>query len=150
MSSRSVSNVSCADKSSCSGAINLADPTLVLQSRAVTFMDDSTMPAPEMQRFLAEAPATALPFGEYLFNIDDKSGLEISVPDTVFATGAPLASSEASGRSGPEPRLAEHRCTPGGDRATRWCGIETNRRRAASRTVLTRSSVGWIGHPPWA
>jgi hypothetical protein len=73
--------------------------TLVLQSPALTFMDDSAIPAQSLADTFAHAPYRVTPFGKYLFNIDDRSALEISLPDAVYArlTGRPAARGCADG-----------------------------------------------------
>ncbi|WP_460791827.1 hypothetical protein [Nocardioides maradonensis] len=66
-------------------AVMGGEPTaLVLQSPGITFMDDSSLPSVAVASLVARDPTAYVPFGKHLFNLDDQSGLEISVPDTVY------------------------------------------------------------------
>lgn len=58
--------------------------TYVFQSRAVTFMDDSALPAPGVDQFVSISTAPVVPFGKHLFNLDGRSSLQISVPQDVY------------------------------------------------------------------
>ncbi|WGY02448.1 hypothetical protein QI633_01525 [Nocardioides sp. QY071] len=69
--------------------------TYVLQAPDLTFMDDSSVPEDQVRRLVAGSSAVVVPFGKHLFNIDETSALEVSVPDALYerATGATGASS---------------------------------------------------------
>lgn len=78
-------------------------PLLILQGPKITFMDDSLIDKPTMDRLVQDAPSQGLdmvPFGKHLFNINGKSGLEVSLPDEVFqrlgSSFRPRSCSEAS------------------------------------------------------
>ena len=60
----------------------------VLQGKNNTFMDDSVIAKNDMKRLQAKGATqgvTVLPFNKELFNINDKSALEVSLPDVVFS-----------------------------------------------------------------
>lgn len=61
-----------------------AGVSFVFQGPGITFMDDSAIPLDQVERLVATSPAPVVPFGKHLFNIDDKSALEISVPDELY------------------------------------------------------------------
>lgn len=68
-----------------SGPLGTDDVSYVLQSRAITFMDDSAIAADQLDLFATTAPVPVIPFGKHLFTIDDRSALELSVPDALYA-----------------------------------------------------------------
>lgn len=57
---------------------------VVLQSPKLTFMDDSAIPAAAMNRFVSSAPFAVMPFGKHLFNINNESAIELSIPDSTY------------------------------------------------------------------
>lgn len=71
-----------------SGAVgDNRDYSLLLQSPNITFMDDSVIPAAEMQQIVgygAQHGVTVIPFGKSLMNINGQSALELSLPDQLF------------------------------------------------------------------
>ncbi len=67
----------------------------VFQSPGITFMDDSSIPVDQVERLVAAAPAPVVPFGKHLFNIDDKSALQMSVPDAMYDDVVGAAEPEA-------------------------------------------------------
>lgn len=76
------------------------DLSYVFQSPGITFMDDSAIPADQMERLVSLSTAPVIPFGKHLFNLEDKSALEVSVPDELFEEVAEVEESTAcSGRT---------------------------------------------------
>jgi hypothetical protein len=72
----------------------------VLQSPDITFMDDSSISVEAMAELVAESPVPVMPFGKHLFNLDGKSGLELSVPQQVYDRVAGITEPETcSGRT---------------------------------------------------
>jgi len=82
------------------GLVSAKPVTFVLQGPDITFMDDSSISETNMRALVRAAPFPVVPFGKHLFNIDNKSAMEISVPDASYAqlTGqpAPAACGSAS------------------------------------------------------
>ncbi len=68
-----------------------AEVSFVFQAPGITFMDDSSIPRDQVERLVATSAAPVVPFGKHLFNLDDKSALEISVPDDLYDDVAGVA-----------------------------------------------------------
>lgn len=74
--------------------------SFVFQAPGITFMDDSSIPLDQVERLVAASPSPVVPFGKHLFNLDDKSALEISVPDDLYDDVAGVVEPEGcAGRS---------------------------------------------------
>ncbi|MFT4187574.1 MAG: hypothetical protein QM621_03245 [Aeromicrobium sp.] len=67
--------------------------TYILQSPNVTFMDDSVIPPESADEVAEQATFPVVPFGKHLFNIDDGSAIQVSIPDDLYAdvSGRPVA-----------------------------------------------------------
>ncbi len=61
-----------------------SEVSFVFQGPGITFMDDSSIPTSDMDRLVATAPFGVVPFGKHLLNLNDKSALQISVPDEIY------------------------------------------------------------------